>query len=52
MIRNYANNYPQMAASYQKTYEEELIVWESKYPANEMLFVKQSWQNFWTKQKI
>jgi len=46
MIRNYANNYPQMAASYQKTYEEELIVWESKYPANEMLFVKQRLAKF------
>jgi len=41
LIRNYSSNYPQMAASYQQAYEEQLREWESKYPANEMLFVKQ-----------
>lgn len=41
LIRNYAGNYPQMAASYQQAYEEQLAVWESKFPANEMLYVRQ-----------
>jgi hypothetical protein len=46
LIRNYSANYAQMAASYEQAYEGQLAEWELKYPANEMLFVKQRLEKF------
>ena len=41
LIKNYSNNYSQLLKSYQDSYDLQLVEWESKYPTNEMLFVKQ-----------
>lgn len=38
---NYAKNYDQMLKSNQQFYEQSLIAWDSKYPANYLLFVRQ-----------
>jgi hypothetical protein len=51
LIRNYAGNYDQMAASYEHSYAEQLAEWEIKYPSNEMLFVKQRLEKFLTETK-
>ena len=46
LIANYTQNYPQLLESYQKGYERQLKEWESKYPSNEMLFIKQRLTSF------
>lgn len=40
-IANYTKNYDQLVKSNQQSYKQSLQEWESKYPANHMLFVKQ-----------
>lgn len=40
-IANYTKNYPQLLKSYQQSYQQSLQEWETKYPANQLLFVKQ-----------
>lgn len=38
---NYTKNYPQLLKSNQQSYTQSLQEWEAKYPANQVLFVKQ-----------
>ncbi len=40
-MANYAKNYPQLLKSNQQSYQQSLQQWEAKYPADQLLFVKQ-----------
>jgi hypothetical protein len=45
-VANYSKSYPDLAKSNQQSYERELQNWETLYPANQILFVKQRLQQF------
>jgi nitrogen fixation protein FixH len=42
----YKKNYPELAMTMRESYEVELKKWETQYPANHLLFVKQRLQQF------
>jgi hypothetical protein len=48
---NYTKNYPELLKTIQQGNEQELKNWEEKYPANQLLFVKQRLQQFLTETK-
>lgn len=41
MIANYKKNYPEMVKSMETGYKQQLAEWETKYPANQQLFIKE-----------
>lgn len=46
MIANYRKNYPEMVKSLEASYKQQLAEWETKYPTNQQLFIKERLQQF------
>ena len=51
MIKNYESNYAETVKFNQQAYDQQLKDWETRYPSNQLLFIKKRLQEFLTETK-